>query len=439
MKKVAIYLRKSRGVDSDLQKHKELLINFCKRKGYSYDVYGEIASGVTLDRKEFRKLLSNISKYSSILVTELSRISRDEENQAYISKVFRENNISVMTPDKSYDLSVEADIMLTDFHNLLSRQEMRIIRRRLKVGKLASFKRGNCITKPPFPYKYDKENQKLFVEEKDYNFYREVVKMALKGQSPKLIEGKLKLPAQQVRRMLDNPVHRGFVKYDKKLVKGHHRILLTEDEYKIIQKFKSIRCCGIRKSKHRYTLTNLAKCQCGYTRSIKYRSDRKNSEAIVKCNYCKDVGFVTTGIHTLIKKDLYQYEDVISTKLKFVSIDEPINSLNLELDILNKNTAMLDKKKDKVNKLIINDMLELEKGKIIIDELNEKCTNDLKRKSLVEKELECLKNKQAESITTNDIVKVLTNNITKEELNQLYTTFIEKVIISDKKGAIKYK
>jgi site-specific DNA recombinase len=57
---VAIYLRKSRGDESndDLAKHRDLLVTMAKNSGWKYTIYEEIASGATIDyRPKMQELL----------------------------------------------------------------------------------------------------------------------------------------------------------------------------------------------------------------------------------------------------------------------------------------------------------------------------------------------------------------------------------------------
>ena len=90
MKRVAVYLRKSRGDVEDLEKHKMQLLDICQKNNYSYDLYEEIGSSDTLEeRPQMNKLLDNINKYSRVLVVALDRLSRNELHSALINQIFR--------------------------------------------------------------------------------------------------------------------------------------------------------------------------------------------------------------------------------------------------------------------------------------------------------------------------------------------------------------
>ncbi len=114
-----------------------------------------------MERAELTKLLDNIKSYSSVVIMALDRLSRNEYHQALITQILKENNIDIITPARRYNFSNETDIITSDFEKLLARQEFRIIKGRLKAGKLHSFKQGNCITTPPFPYKYNPKTKSL--------------------------------------------------------------------------------------------------------------------------------------------------------------------------------------------------------------------------------------------------------------------------------------
>ena len=434
MKKVAIYLRKSRGTLEDLQKNEEQLISLCEGYDYTYDIYREIASSDTMERAELTRLLEHIKDYSGIVITAIDRLSRNEYHQALITQMLKENNIEIITPSRNYNFSNEIDIITSDFEKLLARQEFRIIKNRLRVGKLHSFNQGNCITTPPFPYKYNSKTKSLDIEQESYEKYRYIVKLAVEGNSPAYIGEKVGMKTLRVRRMLCNKVHRGYVRYADEYVKGKHKPVITEEEFQIIEKYKYGRLCGRRKrSKHLFSLSGIVKCHtCGYTRGVKVRTDRKIAESLPKCQYCGDGGFVTTGVHKEIKVRLQKYIEKIEVGLSSFDFVLKKDELERDLKVNNNEIVRFEKQLEKLKEMILNDIISIEDGKKKDKEIKAIIERKVEYQKELETDIRSLGNIKVDKVSLGKTLEILEFNITSEELNGLYRTIINKITVKDK-------
>ncbi|MGL4740341.1 MAG: recombinase family protein [Sarcina sp.] len=434
MKKVAIYLRKSRGVLDDLQKHEQQLISLCESYEYTYDVYKEIASSDTMERAELIRFLENIKSYKCVVIMALDRLSRNEYHQALITQIFKDNDIDIITPNRRYNFTNETDIITSDFEKLLARQEFRIIKGRLKTGKLHSFRQGNCITTPPFPYRYNSKTKSLDIVPEDYEKYRHIVKLAMDGLSPRLIAEKIGMKAITIRRMLCNKVHRGYVRYANEYVKGKHEPVITEKEFQEIEKYKNGRLKGTRKrAKHTFSLSGIVVCHtCGYIRSIKYREDRKVRESVSKCQYCADVGFITPVIHQEIRNRLELFIEDIEKGLDTFNVDEKKQELEMAIVNVDFEIVRLEKQLEKLKEMVLNDIISISEGK----GKAQKIKNEIDNKIIVKKRLEFdvtrLDDIHVDKVTLNKVLQVLDLNITKEELNGLYKIIINKITVKDR-------
>lgn len=92
-----------------------------------------------------RELLNNINKYSKVLVVAIDRFSRNELHSAMITQKFIENNVQVVTPTKIYNFDEEQDILMSNFEKLIARSEFRLIKKRLRQGKLSGVKQGKFV------------------------------------------------------------------------------------------------------------------------------------------------------------------------------------------------------------------------------------------------------------------------------------------------------
>lgn len=185
LKKVAIYLRKSRAdIESEskeegetLSRHKNSLLEIAKKNNYHIQkIYEEIVSGERIeDRPEIIKLLQEveIGTYQAILCMDIDRLGRgDMRDQGTIIATFKESKTLIITPNKCYDLEDEFDEEYSEFEAFIARRELKIITKRLQRGRVASVKEGKYIGTRP-PYGYDREDNLVLKP----NDKAEIVKM----------------------------------------------------------------------------------------------------------------------------------------------------------------------------------------------------------------------------------------------------------------------
>lgn len=239
---VLIYLRKSRSEDNDpnvsLDAHKRTLIELCERSGYSYEVRQEIGSS---DSIKFREVFSEIYEeintgengYEAIVVHDYDRLSRSGRDLEEIKELFRYNGIKVITPAKVYDFDNEADDQETDFKGFMAKMEFKMIKSRLKKGKIAGAKAGRWVNgTPPYGYIYDRLNKELVIEEEKAKVVRMIFEEVLQGTAYYNIAHKLNIQGERtnkgklwydntISRMIANPTYKGTAVYGKTSGSGH--------------------------------------------------------------------------------------------------------------------------------------------------------------------------------------------------------------------------
>lgn len=169
MKPYLIYLRKSRkdrdlelrtGNFDTLQRHRDALLALARRENYTIaHIYEEVVSGDSIsERPEMQKLLAAVEsgEYAGVLVMEIPRLARgNTRDQGTVAEVFQYSNTKIVTPDKIYDPSDEADEEYFEFGLFMSRREYKTINRRLQRGRQASLDEGKYIAGVA-PYGYRK-------------------------------------------------------------------------------------------------------------------------------------------------------------------------------------------------------------------------------------------------------------------------------------------
>lgn len=492
IKDVAIYLRKSRGEEEDLQKHRMALEELCIIKGWRYTEYSEIGSSDSIDfRPKMVQLLKDIENemYDAVVVMDMDRLSRgDGEEQARIKNALRRSETFIITPNKVYDLNDDGDDMFSDFEGLMARVEYKQIKKRFKRGKKQGARRGDWTNgTPPFPYVYqewyDEKNKELYRNDKglvinkdNFETYRYLLEKVIVDRltpnelawelnrkgilSPrggrwhgatiqrilldethmgKIISNKTAGDGHAVKRSKDSKELIYFPKEEWVVVENCHEAVKTEDEHnKVILFFGRETKTPRRKGTNIYPLSGLLKCsRCGHTMVMNYRADRKSQEYIKPCWYtdavgtkCGNRGSDSTIVHEEIMKQLEIRRESLKETL---NDDNSSSNDNVVRDI----------------KMVLTELARLEKKLIRIDELAEDgyytLPEAMKRKTDIKGNLDeaetklnlyQLKLNSNEKVTNverlSNIDKFMEDftqeNLTAKEINELYKRIISHIV-----------
>ena len=163
-----LYLRKSRadleaeahGEGDTLARHEHILMELAKSRALPIGaIYREIVSGERIaNRPVMQQLLSEVEdgRWKGVLVTETSRLARgDTIDQGIVAQAFKFSGTLIVTPSKTYDPSQEADEEWMEFGLFMSRQEYRMIRRRMTAGTRTAKKEGRYLASRA-PYGYER-------------------------------------------------------------------------------------------------------------------------------------------------------------------------------------------------------------------------------------------------------------------------------------------
>ncbi|MGM9988302.1 MAG: recombinase family protein [Bacillaceae bacterium] len=327
IKDVALLLRKSRGLEEDLEKHKQDLIELCINNNWRYTIYEELGTSTEIEyRPEMQKLLDDINDdlYDGVLVVDKDRLSRESTGQALINKTLMDNDCLIITPNKIYDLNNESDILMSEVEDLFARIEYRAISKRFRRGKRRGAKMGNWVNgTPPFPYRYNAETKGLDVDEEKTKWYRFMIDQFFAGKPFYEIAWELNrmgIKTQKggnwhengVRRILLSEVHLGRIIYNKSEGSGHknkkakklifkpreewfikencHKALKTQDEHdKILATLSSRRKVPKTSVQIKLPLAGLLKCgKCNKSLSVGRRKYKNEFKFIVRTCHSTD-------------------------------------------------------------------------------------------------------------------------------------------------------
>lgn len=234
-----MYLRKSRQdnphepLEETLRKHRELLDKLARDQHYHIkDVYEEVVSGESLyARPQMMRLLEKVEQgeYAHVLCVDIQRLGRGSMiDQGIILEAFKRSGTQIVTLSRVYDLADETDETYTEFETFMSRQEYKMIQKRLRRGIQSSVDAGGYL--PPAPYGYDKctigKIPSLKINSKEAPIVKLIFDMYLQGIGCQKIAYRLcalgaktkrgrDFTRNSVRALLQNPVYAGKVVWNR--------------------------------------------------------------------------------------------------------------------------------------------------------------------------------------------------------------------------------
>lgn len=187
----AIYIRKSRE-DKNKPSHRltlqrEQLPQHAINQGWTPHIYDEghasAAKGKAENLVERTRLINDIKKgqIQLVLVIELSRMSRDDSLEDYLSwlNLCGENQVKLATPSRVLDPAQHSDWMLLLMEGGFSSVEMKVLQDRMAQGRQEAFEKGKWLGgTPPPPYRYDKALSRPVVDDKKLRDCQKIWRMA---------------------------------------------------------------------------------------------------------------------------------------------------------------------------------------------------------------------------------------------------------------------
>ena len=489
-----IYLRKSRKDDqhrsetleATLKRHETQLLAVAKRLNLNVvKILKEVVSGDSIAaRPEMIKLLHDCEQgcMDAVLVMDIDRLGRgDMTDQGIIIGSFKNNDVQIITPDKTYDLDNEFDEDFFDISAFFARKELKMIKRRLKRGKIASLREGNYIGTNP-PYGYRKVNKTLEVVPEQAEIVRLMFDLYVnKGYGDTKISryleehgivnssGRSGWERTTIRRIVNNPVYIGKIAWNKRkytyehgvrrestlkpieewdIYDGKHEAIIDKETFWKAQELAKKRYVPhTHKSKILSNpLAYFMKCgACGYTMT---QRTTKGKPASIRCH--KHCGGTASSYIYLVEERLVQ---ILSGQLQNLKIkysdDTGENELKTELTLLEKS---LDKSYVQENKLQEQqarqyDFLEqgiysvdvfVERNQAVADAIN----REHEKQSELQNQIAAMENRISNvsrllpNITSSlDFLNSIYPELDAEKKNEFLRSIIDHVVYEKQKGA----
>ncbi|HDG4011110.1 recombinase family protein [Staphylococcus aureus] len=332
-KKIALYSRVSTSEQSErgysIHEQEQVLIKEVLKHfpGYEYQTYTDSGiSGKNIqDRPAMKRLLDDVkaNKIEIVLSWKLNRISRSMRDVFNIIHDFKEHGVGYKSISENIDTSEYSGEILVTMFGLIGSIERQTLISNVKMSMNAKARQGEAITGRVLGYKLSlnplTQKNDLVIDEHEANIVKEIFDLYLNhNKGLKAITTILNQRGYRtinhkpfsvfgVKYILNNPVYKGFVRFnnyqnwstkrrsgksgenDVILVKGKHEAIISEEMFdqvheKLVSKsFKPGRPIG-----GDFYLRGLIKCpECGNNMVCRrtYYNTKKSKERTIKRYY----------------------------------------------------------------------------------------------------------------------------------------------------------
>lgn len=483
--KVAIYIRLSKededkGYDESesIKNQKALLTEYVNKLGPDYeliDLYIDPGfTGTNFNRPDFQRMIGDIEdgKVNMVITKDLSRLGRDYiETGEYIEKWFPENNVRYVSITDGIDTFSKnnGNNDIAPFKSILNDMYSKDLSRKIRTALHTMQKNGKWVGgREPLGYMKDpKDKNHLVICEDEAHIVRKIFNMALAGKQLSEIRDYLNdnnIPTySQIRRnkvtawetktikqILKNELYvgnmiqnrRSRISYKNRkiranpreewiIIEGTHEPLVSETDFRTIQKKKIAQFYERNKKEYHYLLDGLLVCyECKHKIGVKKdRNDRfymvcNNYRRNSKLNLCTSHGFpykkLEENILEYIRKlfsdiDEKKIESNIKNSKTKCDYEKTLKKIEQEVELINNNIDKMyvDKLSGKISeemynrlfKKLNNEIKEKEKQYIEIKESAEKYQDDDRAIDKIIKEFLNMEN------PTPELMRVIINRI----------------------------
>ncbi|WP_242274958.1 recombinase family protein [Bacillus cereus group sp. BfR-BA-01445] len=468
----AIYVRISTDRDeqlSSVENQIDICRNWLERNGFKWDekhVFKDegISGTLFVDRPAIQLLLqkAKAKEIDMVVFKSISRLARDLKDSLEIREVFLAHNVRIISVEEGYD-SIKAgkNDMAFELWSLFSAQYSRTLSSSITAALAVKVRRGEHIGK--VPYGYNRENQKLAINEEEAKVVRMIYKWYLDGFGYKKITNELNRlgiksktkknwQMTSIQRILKNSIYKGTfilnqytsvkVGGKKKQIRNpkekwfifpnHHPAIIDEEVW------GQVNPKDTNTNKTKITawneFRNLAKCAvCSSNMVIVQSHSKKKNGERTEWKYLKCSQYRRAGKHGCVNHVPIQYGDfrqfIIDLLVK--------KGESLTLKLRNNVEEGRDKKVKKLQHLVNTNeqkkksLLDLYLEELIDKEEFEKKRNDLEIEiKKMSNELFLLKQNDSVAVDIKTIKEAFEQLQQREyDLYHVFQTLIQEIVI----------
>lgn len=391
----AIYIRKSRE-DKDKPAHRltvqrEQLPAYAAAQGWKFEIYDDghasAARGKIENLQERNRLERDIraGRIDIILTIELSRLSRDDSMQDYVSwlHLCGEHGVKLATMSRTLDPGQHSDWMLLLMEGGFSSVEMKVLQARMKEGREQAFLEGKFLGGfPPPPYIYDKTHGAPVIDPDELEKIQEVWKQAEK-KSARAIAIDLGLPPIAVRRSISDDrllFYQALRQHPQtgEMIQCEWQPCMTAEQADRIKRARRVRKKNYPRPLVGGLLSNMGFFQCGYCgRSIRAWNNNRRQKSGAEAHYYGCTGRETKNACPESRMILRQIieEKVVTNLINTLSNIESLreywqkhqqgDTSNERISDLIKQRAQLQAKKQRLAAAVMEEVIDFAEAKKI--------------------------------------------------------------------------
>lgn len=484
--RVCYYCRVS--TDSDVQLNSldnqlEYYENYIKSKPkwiFSGGYIEEGKTGVRVDvRPSFKKMIHDAkhNKFDLIITKEVSRFARDLEDSIHYIRELKDSGVGVFFENQNLNtFDSNSELILNIMFNL-AQDESRKLSSRVKFGHRQAIENGHVLGSSNITG-YKKDNCKLVIVENEAKFIKTLFELYSSGKygfqklSKKLSElgylnkkGKL-YDKDSLKRMIENPKYKGYYRAktyeildyrtkrrkknsldDQVLYKckdGSIPAIISEELWDQANKILKSRTKGYESNNYwsgglKYAFSSKIYCKEHNTNFQRSHGSKNKNRPTWSCSMYLQHRLAACESPIIAEIDLYnimssimnniipQKKSIIDNMLKLYENIDRTNDYDKELELLNNNIKIIEKKKSMTLDLVFNGDISKESLKMQFENYDQEIKSFNVKKIMIIKQIERLNNSHD---NLDRMTKLIEEEINGGALNEFIRKFVDEIIIS---------
>jgi len=231
-KRVGIYARVSTeeqargGVSLDAQL--EQLSKYAQGQGWRViDHYVDAGiSGSTTKRPSFQRLMKDaeLRSLDVVLVYKFDRFSRSALDLIMTTNDLAKWGVDFCSVTEQVDTTTPMGKLFLRLMGILAEFELDLIKERTRFGMDKKARDGYAQQRAPFGYRF--VDGELVINPEEAETIRRIYEGEAQGKSLSEVSRDVGIPKSTVRRILNNPIYRGMIKWRGKTVPGKHKPII---------------------------------------------------------------------------------------------------------------------------------------------------------------------------------------------------------------------
>jgi len=367
-------------------------------------------SAKDLNRPEIQRLIRDAKsgKFNVVVFYKLDRLVRSVRDLHELLQLFEDHKIAIRSTTEIFDTTTAIGKLFITIVAAIAEWERetiaeRVIENMTKKATMGERNGGKA------PFGYDIVDGKLAINENEAKMVKEIFRMYLNGSGLREIVLKFnhldKGPKdiRNISRLLDNPVYRGALRWNKNserdeiIHEGTHPAIVSSDTFEKVQKLRKVRTLEGKKATSPYVFSGVLRCaRCGGALSGWYRKEKNTKNYICVSKKNKR----TCDLPIISERSL------TNTFLQMVSSDDPSQFLSLvqnmdidarqEFEDHTETIKNIEKELSSIKTRRRNWLLALGNGTISQENYKEMTEEDNKLEAILKKQLEGISPKESD-------------------------------------------